>query len=33
MSATHASTEDQNAPELYEIRLKGHASEPVGRLV
>jgi hypothetical protein len=24
MSATHASTEDQNAPELYEIRLKGH---------
>ena len=27
MSATHASIEDQNAPERYEIRIKGHLDD------
>jgi hypothetical protein len=27
MSETHASTEDQSNPELYEIRLKGHLDD------
>jgi hypothetical protein len=27
MSETHASTEDQSEPELYEIRLKGHLND------
>ena len=27
MSETHASTEDQYEPELYEIRLKGHLDD------
>jgi len=27
MSETHASTEDHNEPELYEIRIKGHLDD------
>jgi len=27
MSETHASTEDQSEPELYEIRIKGHLDD------
>jgi len=27
MSETHASTEDQSGPELYEIRIKGHLDD------
>ena len=33
MSETHASTEDQSEPELYEIRIKGHLDDQVDRLV
>ena len=33
MSKTHASTEDRYEPGSYEIRIKGHLDNTLGRLV